>query len=430
MTVFHLCRDCLTGWQAADPESLCHGCGSARIVGHPELDDLSIVHLDCDAFYAAVEIRDDPSLDGLPLIIGGGRRGVVATCSYEARRFGIHSAMPMFKALELCPDATVLRPNMGKYQVESRRIRELMNEVTPLVEPVSIDEAFLDLTGTADVHGGSPVRTVARLIKRIESEIGITASLGLSYNKFLAKLASDLDKPRGLTVIGRAEARSFLAPQPVRRIWGVGPVLERRLAADGITTIGDLQRTSDTELAVRYGKMGTRLAHLARGEDERTVAPRAPRKSLSSETTFEEDVARFDELKAILWRQCERVARGLKQEGLAGRTVTLKIKTSDFKLKTRSRSLDSPTQLAEMIYQTAAPLLRKEADGTRYRLIGVGVADFRPIGEADPLDLFAAGSSREAELERAVDTVRGRFGDQVITKGRGREPEPGRRRSH
>ncbi len=430
MTVSHLCRDCLTGWQAVDSESRCPGCASSRIVGHPELGDLSIVHLDCDAFYAAVEIRDDPSLKGLPLIIGGGRRGVVATCSYEARRFGIHSAMPMFKALELCPNAMVVRPNMGKYQVESRRIRELMNEVTPLVEPVSIDEAFLDLTGTADAHGGSPARTVAGLVKRIESEIGITASIGLSYNKFLAKLASDLDKPRGLTVIGREEARSFLAPQPVRRIWGVGPVLERRLAADGITTIGDLQRTNDTELAVRYGKMGARLAHLARGEDERTVAPRAPRKSLSSETTLEEDVARFDELKAILWRQCERVARGLKQEGLAGRTLTLKLKSSDFKLKTRSRTLDNPTQLAEVIYQTAAPLLRKEADGTRYRLIGVGVADFGPIGEADPLDLFAAGSSRAAELERAVDTLRGRFGEQVIAKGRGTESLPGRRSSH
>ena len=419
MATPHLCRDCRAAWSSAAPAPQCPRCGSPRVARHRELNQLAVAHLDCDAFYAAIEQRDDAALAGVPLIIGGGRRGVVATCSYEARPFGVHSAMPMFKALELCPQAVVMRPNMEKYRAEARRLRALMRELTPIVEPVSIDEAFLDLAGTEDLHGCSPAASLAGLAGRIEADLRITVSIGLSYNKFLAKIASELDKPRGFSMIGRAEAMTFLDSKPVRLISGVGPALERRLAAEDVHTIGDLQRFPEAELAGRYGKVGARLARLARGEDSRKVEPDSERKSLSSEITLEHDVADPDDLKRALWRQCEKVARGLKKEGLAGRTITLKLKSSDFKLRTRSISLANATQLADVIYRTAAPLLTREADGTRFRLVGIGVAGFSPLGDADPLDLFAIGSGRSTGVERAMDEVVRRFGPGAIVRGRG-----------
>ena len=419
MATPHLCRACRAAWPSAVPAPQCPRCGSSRVVRHRELNQLAIAHLDCDAFYAAIEQRDDPALAGVPLIIGGGRRGVVATCSYEARPFGVHSAMPMFKALELCPQAAVMRPNMEKYLVEARRLRALMRELTPIVEPVSIDEAYLDLSGTEDLHGCSAAASLAGLARRIEADLGITVSIGLSYNKFLAKIASDLDKPRGFTIIGRAEATAFLESKPVRLISGVGPALERRLAAADVHTIGDLQRVQEAELGDRYGKVGARLARLAQGEDSRKVEAHAERKSLSAETTLEHDVADLDGLKRALWRQCEKVARGLKKEGLAGRTITLKLKSSDFKLRSRTVSLANQTQLAEVIYRTAAPLLAHEVDGTRFRLVGVGMTGFSPLGEADPLDLFAADSGGRAGVERVIDDIARRFGPGTIARGRG-----------
>ena len=417
----HLCRDCLRRWQAPEPEGRCPGCRSARIVAHPELHDLAIAHLDCDAFYAAVEQRDDPALAGQPLIIGGGRRGVVSTCSYEARPFGVHSAMPMFQALKLCPQALVRPPNMAKYVAESKRIRALMNELTPLVEPVSIDEAFLDLSGTQGLHGQSAAQCLAALARRIEADIRITVSIGLSHNKFLAKVASELDKPRGFSVIGRVEATAFLAPKPVRLIWGIGPAFERRLAHDGISTISDVQLRDEVELARRYGKMGRQLYRLARGEDGRRVMPRMARKSLSSERTLEQNVADGGELERLLWHACERVARGLKKEGLAGRTITLKLKTADFKLLTRSRSLDQPTASADVVYEIARDLLVREVDGTRFRLIGVGVAGFSEPATEATLDLFSTEHKRD-DVDDAVTAIRDRFGADAITRGRGLAP--------
>jgi len=419
MVTPHLCRACRAAWSSAQPAPQCPRCGSSRVVRHRELNQLTIAHLDCDAFYAAIEQRDDPALAGIPLIIGGGRRGVVATCSYEARPFGVQSAMPMFKALELCPQAAVLRPNMEKYRVEARRIRALMRELTPIVEPVSIDEAYLDLSGTEELHGCAPAASLAGLSERIEADLRITVSIGLSYNKFLAKIASDLYKPRGFAIIGRAEATEFLESKPVRLIYGVGPVLERRLAAEDVHTIGDLHRLPEAELVGRYGKVGARLARLARSEDSRKVEPHAARKSLSSETTLEQDVADSGELMRALWHQCEKVAQGLKKEGLAGRTITLKLKSSDFKLRSRSVSLANATQLAEVIYRTAASLLAHEANGTRFRLVGVGMTGFSPLGEADPLDLFAAGSGGRADVERAIDDIARRFGPGAIARGKG-----------
>ncbi len=413
------CRDCLVPAAAVAAGDRCASCGSPRLLDHPELSELSLAHIDCDAFYAAVEKRDDPALENRPVIIGGGRRGVVATACYLARMNGVHSAMPMFKALRLCPDATVLRPNMAKYQAVSREVRTLMAEITPMVEPLSIDEAFLDLAGTGRLHGQSAARTLAALANRVEQEIGITLSIGLSYNKFLAKLASDLDKPRGFAVIGRAEAVEFLAPRPVGDIWGVGRALQRRLAADGIDRIGQFRRFDETELIARYGAIGRRLAAYSEGRDGRQVTPHAPAKSISAETTFDIDLAGAEQLLARLWPLCEKVSERLKRNGLAGRTITLKLKTARFASRTRSLSLGHPTQLAELLYREALPLVVKQADGTEFRLIGIGVSALGDAADADPPDLLDPGGGRMKQVEQAIDTVRARFGGDAIGKGRG-----------
>ena len=410
-----LCRDC---GGAATVAARCAACGSPRLIAHPELDALAIAHIDCDAFYAAVEKRDDPALRDKPVIVGGGRRGVVAACCYVARLYGVHSAMPMFKALKACPDATVIAPDMAKYQRVGRQVRALMRQATPLVEPLSIDEAFLDLAGTERLHRGAPARTLALLIKRIEDEIGITASVGLSYNKFLAKVASDLDKPRGFVVIGRAEAPEFLADKPVSLIWGVGPVLGRRLQADGLSTLGRLRRRPEAELVARYGAIGRRLARFARGQDDRPVEPNAPLKSLSSETTLDDDVADAEHLAAVLWPLCEKLAQRLKRRRLAAQGVTLKLKTADFRLLTRSRRLEAPTQLAETLYRTASPLLQAEARGPRFRLIGIGAADLADEAQADPPDLLDPDLARHIRAEHAIDQVRAKLGQGAIVKGR------------
>ncbi len=420
-----ICRDCFFTDDQGGTE--CPACGSRRVVAHAEFGRLAIAHLDCDAFYAAVEQRDDPSLAGRPVLVGGRHRGVVAACSYEARRFGIHSAMPMFKALKLCPDAVVIRPDMAKYAVVGRDVRALMRAVTPLVEPISIDEAFLDLAGTERVHGGAPARTLARLASRIEDEVRITVSIGLSYNKFLAKVASNLDKPRGFAVIGRGEARSFLEDRPVGLLWGVGTQLRKRLEADGIAAIGQLLAYPESELVARYGKIGHRLARFALGEDDRAVDPDAPRKSVSAEITLDEDRADAGALKPVLWRLCEKVARRLKADRLAGRTVTLKLKTAGFRLRTRNRSLGEPTRTAETIFQTAVALLEREADGTMFRLIGVGVSNLAAADAADAGDLVDRIAPRRAQIEDAIDAVRDRFGDDAIAKGRGLAGGPQRR---
>ncbi len=409
------CRDCLSPAPAAAVR--CPKCGSPRLVRHPEIDRLAIAHLDCDAFYAAVEKRDDPSLTDRPVIVGGGRRGVVATACYIARIRGVRSAMPMFQALRACPDAVVIRPNFDKYSAVGRQVRALMREQTPLVEPLSIDEAFMDLTGTERLHRASPALTLARLQARIESEIGITVSIGLSFNKFLAKIASDLAKPRGFSLIGRQEAVSFLADKPVALIWGVGKAFAARLAADGIHTIGALRAIGEAELGRRYGSIGLRLARLARAEDARAVEPRGEAKSVSAETTFGEDIADPHRLKAILRVLAEKVSRRLKQAGLAGLTVTLKLKSGDFRLRTRSRQLADPTQLADRIFAAGADLLAREADGTHFRLIGIGLSDFVDPGLADPDDLIDPGARKRAAAEAAVDAIRDRFGGEAVALG-------------
>ena len=373
-----------------------------------------------------MEKRDDPTLRDKPVIVGGGQRGVVSAACYIARIKGVHSAMPMFKALKLCPEATVIRPDMDKYVRVGREIREMMREVSPLVEPLSVDEAFLDLTGTARLHRASPATALIRLANRVEREIGVTVSIGLSYNKFLAKLASDLDKPRGFAIIGRAEALDFLDSQPVTRIWGVGKALHRKLTADGLHTIGQLRGVDETRLVARYGAMGLRLARFSRGEDSRTVTPHSLPKNVSNETTFSEDISDPLELLRRLWPLCEKLSGRLKTRELAGRTVTLKLKTAKFQTLTRSQALPDPTQLAETLYRNAETLLLRAMEaaprGSAFRLIGVGLSNFSDPREADPPDLADPDAAHRKRVEQVMDEVRGKLGKDAITKGRGLGP--------
>ncbi|MEX2408325.1 MAG: DNA polymerase IV [Rhodovibrionaceae bacterium] len=413
-----LCRDCLSEVPAEATPPRCPACQSRRILAHPELHSLSIAHIDCDAFYASVEKRDDPSLRDKPVVIGGGKRGVVSAACYVARTYGIRSAMPMFKALQACPQAVVIRPNMAKYREAGLKIREMMLAATPLVEPLSIDEAFLDLSGTEALHHGSPAVILAGLAKRIEEEHGLTVSIGLSYNKFLAKIASDLDKPRGFAVIGEADAMAFLKDKPVGMIWGVGKALRAALARDGVQRIGDLLRFEELELIARYGAMGRRLYRFARGEDDRRVDPDAPTKSISAETTFERDIGDPQTLLAEVWPLCETVARRTKKSGLAGQSVSLKLKTAGFQTLTRSRRLQDPTRLAETIYGAVKPLIEKEADGRKFRLIGAGLADLVDGALADPPSLFDPERTKHARIEGVIDTLRERLGPEAIRKGR------------
>jgi DNA polymerase-4 len=413
-----LCRDCLTHGASAAAPNRCPSCGSPRLRSHDELFALSIAHVDCDAFYASVEKRDDPSLRDKPLIIGGGVRGVVSTCCYIARQSGVRSAMPMFKARELCPDAVIIKPNMAKYVEISRQIRKHMDALTPLVEPISIDEAFLDLTGTEKTHKAPPALTLARFARTISQEIGVTISVGLSHNKFLAKVASDLDKPRGFAVIGKAETLDFLAPKPISLFFGVGKVFSETLKKDGYYTIGQLQQEDPTRLMRLYGESGARLARLAQGQDSRRVSIDGEMKTISSETTFNTDFASLQDLSTELLRCCERLSERLKAKNVVGDTVTLKLKSAGFKLRTRARHLMMPTQLANVLYETGMGLLQREVDGTPFRLIGIGVSGIEAADGTDPADLLEPLVARKAAAERAMDRVRTRFGRTAVVRGK------------
>ncbi len=354
----------------------------------------------------------------MPVIVGGRHRGVVAACCYIARTYGVHSAMPMFQALRACPHATVIKPDMKKYVAVGREVRAMMLKLTPLVEPLSIDEAFMDLSGTRSLHRASAAETLARLVRRIEAELSITVSIGLSYNKFLAKIASDLDKPRGFSVIGRGDARSFLADKPVGLLWGVGKAMGERLARDGVTTIGELAQLDEAELVARYGKLGRRLSMCSRGEDDRAVVPGREAKSLSSEITLDRDISDFSELRPILWRLAETVAWRMKKAGVAGQGVTLKLKTADFQIITRNLRLQCPTQSAEDLFNAAEPLLSRETDGRAFRLIGVGAQRLVAASEAVQEELFDSVESDDRKINRVVDAVRRKFGDEAIGVGR------------
>lgn len=406
------CRDCLHDLDFAARR--CSVCGSPRLVRHRALASLTFAHIDCDAFYATVEKRDNPAIADKPVIIGGGKRGVVSAACYISRTFGVRSAMPMFKALALCPSAIVIRPDMAKYVRVGREVRRAMQALTPLVEPLSIDEAFLDLSGTQRVHGMIPAKVLARFAQTIEREVGVTVSVGLSCNKFLAKIASDLDKPRGFATLDQEEAHAMLADKPVNFIFGVGPATQERLVQRGYRLISDLQRADVAELMKQFGSEGQRLWRLARGIDDRRVVADRGAKTISSETTFENDIRDFAALEKMLWRLSEKVSARLKNSELAGSTITLKLKTGDFRQRTRSQSIHAPTQLAAKIFAISREMLAKEIDGTAFRLMGTGVSALRSGSDAHDTDML---DRRSADAERAIDGLRKKFGDAAVIRG-------------
>jgi len=409
------CRDCF--WQGAQAVRRCPACASPRVVAHEELDRLSIAHMDCDAFYASVEKRDRPELRDVPVIVGGGKRGVVTTCCYIARISGVRSAMPMFKALKACPQAVVIKPDFSKYKFESRRILGMAGELTPLIQNLSLDEAWMDLSGTERLHGAPPALTLAKLQARIEAETGLTVSIGLSANKFLAKIASDLDKPRGFSVIGAQEAQSFLAVRPVSILPGVGPAMAASLQKAGFRTVGDLARADLKDLAGRWGAHGLRLHELAHGRDSRHVNPDEDRKGISAETTFNEDLTAIGELEDRLAPLCEKVARKARETGVAGRVVTLKLRATDFRIVTRRKTLPVATQTARTLFAVGRELLAREAGSKPWRLIGIGIADLVDA-EGSDTDFFAGDERKARAGEATLDALRARFGAEAVTSGR------------
>jgi DNA polymerase IV len=415
-----VCRDCLAVTEA----SRCADCDSTRIARHPELFELTIAHIDCDAFYASVEKRDRPDLAAKPVIVGGGVRGVVTAACYVARMYGVRSAMPMFKALKACPDAVVMRPDFNKYVTVGRQIRAMMARLTPLLQPLSIDEAVLDLAGTEALHGAPPAVVLARFARQVEVQVGVTVSIGLAPNRLLAKIAAGRDKPRGFAVIGTKEAVRLLAPEPVRLLPGVGPALARRLAARGITLLGQIQALTEREAQRRLGEEGPSLVRRARGEDDRRVDPGREAKSISAETTFDRDKTEPADLERHLWRLCEKLARRLNENGLSAGGVVLKLKTANFAIRTRAARLPSPTVLPDRMFDAARNLLVREATGTAFRLIGIGASPLLPLTDADHGDLADLETPRRAATQTAIDTLRQRFGATAISRGRGWAPPP------
>ncbi len=414
-----ICRECL--WTGLDAVTRCQACGSPRVVYDPELDQLSIAHMDCDAFYASVEKRDRPELRDRPVIVGGGVRGVVSTCCYIARQSGVHSAMPMFKALKACPDAVVLKPDFSKYVPESKRIFGFVHELTPLVQTLSLDEAWIDLSGTERLNGGPPALQLVRLQKRIEDETGLTVSVGLAPNRFLAKIASELDKPRGFSVIGVANAKALLAPKSIRILPGVGPVFGKTLISDGFATVGDLASADVRDLVKRYGETGLRLHDLAHARDARSVNPEHDRRGMSAENTFNTDLTTAEDLEAELWPLCEKVASKARRDGVASRVVVLKLRRTDFKIVTRRKTLPEPVQTARALFAIARELMKPEL-GRPYRLIGIGLADIQDAEDA-PEGLFATRETRTLKTETAIDALREKFGASAVVAGRALKPK-------
>lgn len=376
-----------------------------------------IAHCDMDAFYASIEIRDDPSLAGKPVVVGGSAtgRGVVAAASYEARKYGIHSAMPMARAIRLCPDLVRIPGNLAKYAAVSAQVMEVFERFSPLVEPLSLDEAFLDLTGTETLFG--PPETVGRRIKRevLEATL-LTVSVGIAPRKFVAKIASDLRKPDGLIVVGQDEVEPFLAPLPIGRLWGVGPKTLAQLETLGVATIGDLRSISRDSLTRRFGAWGERLLDLAAGSDEREVVPDWEAKSYSHEQTFPRDVGDSDFVEAVMLDQASRVGRRLRRDGVSGHVVAIKLRYGDFQTLTRRHKLPDPTCLAETIHAEARRLFRANWDGRAVRLIGVGVTQIVPLAGDSGLFPGVGDAPRLMRLAETVDRIQDRFGRSKLIR--------------
>ena len=411
-----LCRKCFNTFAE---EGRCPSCSSPLVVSHDELFNLNIAHMDCDAFYASVEKRDNPELADKPVIIGGGRRGVVSTACYIARIRGVKSAMPMFKALEKCPDAVVIRPRMKVYAEISHQIRAMMNDLTPLIEPLSLDEAFMDLSGTHKLHGVPPAVMLAKLMDRITGNLGLTGSIGLSHNKFLAKIASDLNKPNGYSIIGALETSSFLKDKSIRLIWGVGASTQKLLEKAGIRTFSDLLRWDRKDLVNKFGSMGDRLWFLARGQDSRVVSNNDRIKSISNETTLFKNTNDLSVLEGHLWRLCEKVSSRAKAKGLAGSVVILKLKSSNHKLITRRLTLRDPTHLADVLFRSTYPLMEASISNGPFRLVGAGLAGLCLASQAErEPELLDDGALNRIKVERVTDEIREKYGEEAVIKGR------------
>jgi DNA polymerase-4 len=383
-----------------------------------------ILHIDMDAFYASVEQLDCPWLKGRCVIVGGSsRRGVVSAASYEARKFGVRSAMPIFQARQLCPQGVFVRPRMDRYQQVSREVMDILRGFSPLVEPVSIDEAFVDLAGTEGLYG--PPAVLARTLKtEIRARLHLTCSIGVAPNRFLAKIASDFNKPDGLTVIAPNQVQGFIERLPINQVPGVGPKTLAKVAALGIRFLGDIRKFSEPSLRARFGSYGARLYELAGGIDPTPVMPDSPAKSVSSECTLEEDTADRAALTRCLLQQAEEVAAGLRQERVNARTVVLKIRHADFRLFTRRRTFAPPTQSSKELYQQAIRLLAEYRLTQRVRLVGLGATGFVPAEAPRQQELFASKeTSREGweKVDRTVATIKGKFGDGAIGRAALRE---------
>ena len=411
-----LCRKCLTLFEKLER---CPSCGSPMIISHPELLTLNIAHMDCDSFYASVEKRDYPELIDKPVIIGGGRRGVVSTACYIARIRGVHSAMPMYRALKLCPDAVIIKPRMKLYAEVSLEIRKMMLELTPAVEPISLDEAFLDLGGTQRLHKKPPAVLLAELTNRIKNELGLTGSIGLSHNKFLAKVASDLNKPNGFSIIGKQETEKFLFNQPVNILWGVGAATKEKLGALGIRTLSDLLRWEESDFIRKFGTSGKRLKALASGKDNRRVMAERLIKSISNETTFGQDILKHEILIGHLWRMCEKVSDRAKSREIAGKVGVIKLKTDKHRLITRRLTFKEPTNMADRLFNALEPLLKSEIKEVKFRLLGVTLTDLCDQKYADlTSDLIDPNAQNREKAELATDKIRRKFGVNAIIKGR------------
>jgi DNA polymerase-4 len=384
----------------------------------PDVTERTILHVDLDAFFAAVEQRDRPELRGKPVIVGGGgsnQRGVVSTASYEARKFGVHSAMPLREAGRRCPDGIFLPVNGRKYQTVSREVMAILRRYTPLVEPISIDEAFLDVTGSRDLFGDGPA--IARSIKNaVRDEIRLTISVGVASTKLVAKIASDLEKPDGLVVVPPGSEAAFLAPLEISRLWGVGAKTAAVLREYGVRTMGDLAALPVDLLERRFGKHGAALAERARGVDaDRVVGEGEAAKSVGHEHTFDVDTSDRDEIERTLLAMADGVAGRLRATGVRASTVTVKIRDSSFRTITRQRTLPEPTDLTEPIYRIALELARPEVRGLRIRLLGVSASH---LGEREQLGMFPSDDPRRRRAIEAADRLRRRFGERAVTRAR------------
>jgi DNA polymerase IV len=401
-----------------------------RAVGREARPSRVVVHVDMDAFYASVEQRDQPELRGHPVVVGADPRGrgVVAAASYEARRFGIHSAMPIGRAYRLCPTAFFLPVDMEKYGRESERIMSILGDFTPLVEPLSLDEAFLDVTTSRALHG-TGVEIARRIKARIRAEVGLTASAGVAPNKFVAKIASDLQKPDGLVEVSPGEEAAFLRDLPLRRLWGVGPSAERELAILGARTIGDVTRLGRGRLEARLGALGVHLWELAQGIDQRPVVPWRDPKSIGAEETFGRDTRDVERLRATLLAQADRVAAELRSAGLLGRTVTLKLRFSDFRTVTRRGTGDTPTADGSEIFRRVWTAFSRVPCTQAVRLIGLSVSGFASATAPRQLPLLSRRPDRTDRIGQVTDEVRTRFGPEALVRGsllgaRRRRPPP------